>query len=466
MNPLAGLGSSIDTNTLVASLMNVERAPIRALAAKKTQYQADLSAFGVTKGVLSTLQTAAQVLSDAMRSIPATIVSSAPAVATATAQSGSTPAVYGLSVQSLAQAHRIYTSAFAAATSVVGSGAITIDRGSFNGTSFVENTAIPSVTITIPANSTLSGIRDAINNARAGVTASIVNDGSGYRLVLGANDTGAAQGMRIRTTDDDGNNTDNAGLSMLAFDPEITVGGPGRNMTQARAGSDAAFTVDGLPMTRPSNNVSDAVAGVTFSLTGAGSTNVAVARDTTAISSTVNELVKAYNSASGTMKSQTSYDAGSQSGGPLNGESSIRSVQGQLRRLLTSNYGVDGDAYRNLSALGITIQSNGTLAVNATKYDAAIAADPAAASAMLGAFAQTMNGALDTALGSNGALTARTDGIQSTMRRLSDQQTRIEARMSTIEARYRAQFATLDQLMTSMNATSSFLTSQLNNSNK
>ena len=464
MNPLAGLGSSIDTNTLVASLMEVERAPIRALAAKKTQYQADLSAFGVTKGVLSTLQTATRALSDAMRAIPATVVSSAPAVATATAQSGSTPAVYGLTVQSLAQAHRIYTSAFAAGTSVVGSGAITIDRGSFNGTSFVENTEIPAVTITIPANATLSGIRDAINNAQAGVTASIVNDGSGYRLVIGANETGAAQGMRIRTTDDDGDNTDNAGLSRLAFDPEIPVGGAGRNMTEARAGGDAAFTVDGLPMTRPANSISDAVTGVTFSLTGTGSSTVAVARDTAAMRTAVTEMVKAYNSAGGTMKSQTSYDAGSQSGGPLNGESSIRSVQGQLRRLLTSNYGVDGDSYRNLSAMGITIQSNGTLAVNTTKYDAAIATEPVAASAMLGAFAQAMSSTLDTALGSNGALTARTDGIQSTMRRLSDQQARIEARLSSIEARYRAQFAALDQLMTSMNATSSFLTSQLNNS--
>ena len=465
MNPLAGLGSNIDTNTLVASLMEVERAPIRALTAKKTQYQADLSAFGVTKGVLSTLQTASRALSDAMISIPATVTTSTPAVATATAQSGATPAVYGLSVQSLATAHRIYSSAFAASTDVVGSGAIAIDRGSFDGTTFSVNADIPSVTITIPANSTLAGVRDAINNAQAGVTASIVNDGSGFRLVIGANDTGAAQGMRIRTTDDDGNNTDNAGLSMLAFDPEISVGSQGRNMTQARAGADAVFAVDGLPMTRPSNDVSDAVGGITFKLADAGSTNVAVARDTAAMRTTLDELVKAYNAASGTMKSQSNYDAASRSGGPLNGESSIRSIQSALRRTVTGNYGVDGDAYRTLSSLGVTVGSNGTLSVNTAKYDAAIAADPLAASELMGEFSRAMTSALDTALSSSGTLTARTVGIQQNIQKIGDQQARIEARMAAIEARYRAQFTALDQLMTSMNATSSFLTSQLNSSN-
>ncbi len=466
MNPLAGLGSNIDANTLVASLMEVERAPIRALTAKTAKFQANLSAFGVTKGVLSTLQTASRALSDAMSSIPATVTNSMPGVAAATVQSGATPAVYGLSVQSLATAHRIYTSAFTAADSIVGSGAIAIDRGSFDGTTFTANVDIPAVTITIPANTTLTGMRDAINNAKAGVTASVVNDGSGFRLVIGANDTGAAQGMRIRTTDDDGNNTDAAGLSLLAFDPEIAAGSAGRNMTEARVGRDAVFEVDGLPMTRPSNDVSDAVGGITFKLASVGSTNVAVTRDTAAMRTTLDELVKSYNTASGTMKSQSSYDAAARSGGPLNGESSIRGVQAQLRRTVTSNYGVDGDTYRNLSSLGITVQSNGTLSVNSAKYDAAVAANPAAASSMMGSFARALTSSLDSALSSSGTLTARTDGIQSNIQRIADQQTRLEDRMSSIEARYRTQFAALDQLMTSMNATGSFLTSQLNNSNK
>jgi flagellar hook-associated protein 2 len=460
MNPLAGLGSNLDVNSLVAGLMEVERAPLRAISAKNAQYQANLSAFGTAKGALSGLQTASRALADAMTSIPATVTTSTPAVASATAAAGTTPANFSLSVQTLAQAHRVYTGAFATADTVVGGGAIAIDRGSFDGTAFTANTAIPALTITIAANATLNGIRDAINNAGAGITASVVNDGSGFRLVLGADDTGAAQGMRIRTTDDDGNNTDTSGLSQLAFDPEATVGA-GRNMTQARAGSDAAFTVDGLPMTRASNDVADAVGGVTFKLTGAGDTTVGVSRDLSKMRSALDELVKAYNSTSGTLKSQSSYDAASRSGGPLNGESSIRSVQAQMRRVITTSFGADGDTYRTLSALGVSVKSGGTLTVDTAKYEAAMGADPAAASAMIGEFARSLSGTLDSALGSGGAITARTDGIQTAMQRLTDQQTRVEARLSAVEARYRAQFSALDGLMSRMTATNSFLTSQL-----
>jgi flagellar hook-associated protein 2 len=139
-SPLAGLGSNIDVNSLVAGLMEVERAPLRAISAKNAQYQANLSAFGTAKGALSGVQTASRALADAMTSIPATVTTSAPAVASATALAGTTPANFSLSVQSLAQAHRIYTGAFPTADTVVGSGAIAIDRGSFDGTTFTANT--------------------------------------------------------------------------------------------------------------------------------------------------------------------------------------------------------------------------------------------------------------------------------------------------------------------------------------
>lgn len=463
-SPLAGLSSNLDVNTLVSSLMEVERAPLRALTAKNSKYQANLSAFGVTKGALSNLQTATRALSDAMTAIPATVASSAPAVATATAGAGTTPANFSLSVQSLAQAHRIYSGALAAANTVVGGGTITIDRGTYNGTTFAVNGSVPAVTVTVPANATLTDIRDAINNADAGVTASIVNDGTGFRLVIGADDTGAAQSMRIRTTDDDGGNTDSAGLSQLAFDPEA-VAGAGRNMTQARAAADAAFSVDGLPMTRASNDVADAIGGVTFKLVGSGDTNIGVARDLTKMRNTLDELVKTYNSATGTMKSQSSYDAASRSGGPLNGESSNRSILTQLRRTVTTEYGVAGDPYRTLSSLGVAVRSDGTLAVDNTKYEAAMGKDPVAASSMLRQFAQALNTSLDTALGSGGTLDTRTAGIQTAMRRLTDQQERIESRLEQVETRYRAQFTALDNLLGRMNATTSFLTSQLSSTN-
>lgn len=463
-SPLAGLGSNIDINTLVAGLMEVERTPIRALAAKTAKYQANLSAFGTAKSALSTLQTASRALADAMRSIPAALTVSAPAVASATAAAGTTPANIGLSVQSLAQAHRIYSGAFATADTVVGGGSLSIELGTFASATFTINPDITAVNITIPANSTLTGVRDAINNADAGVTASVVNDGTGFRLVLGADDTGAARSLRVLATDDDGNDTDAAGLSQMAFDPAGSAGA-GRNMTQARAAADAVFSVDGLPMTRASNDVADAVGGVTFKLTGIGDTNINVSRDLTKMRAALDELVKAYNSATGTLKSQSSYDAASRSGGPLNGESSIRGVLANLRKTISTQFGVAGDPFRTLSALGVSVERSGNLAVNNAKYEAAMGSDPVAASAMLGEFAAALGTTLGAALDSNGTISARTDGLQVAIERNNDQQERLEARLATVEARYRAQFTALDELMSRMTATNSFLTSQLSSIN-
>jgi flagellar hook-associated protein 2 len=460
---LAGLGSNLDINTLVTNLMNVEKVPLKALTDKNTKYQATLSAFGTTKGALSSVQAAAQALKDAMASIPATATVSAPTVVSATAAGGATPTNIGLTVQSLAQAQRLYSGAFASVDTVVGGGTLTIDRGSFTNSTFIVNTNIPAATITIPANATLTDILDAINNAQAGVTASIVNDGSGFRLVLGANDTGAAQGMRINVADDDGNPTDPVGLSKLAYDPAAAVNN-GRNLTQARAAADAVFSIDGLPMSRPTNSVADAVASVTLTLTATGDTNVSITRDLTKMRSALDDLVKAYNSASGTMKSQTSYDPATRTGGPLNGESSVRGILSQLRRTVTSSYGVDGDAYRTLSSLGVSFKSDGTLSVESTKYNAAMSANAVAASKMIGAFASTLNDSLTTTLGGDGPLASRTNGLQTAMKRVTDDQTRMQARLDAIEARYRTQFSALDSMLSSMNSTTSFLKQQFNNS--
>ncbi|MDV7395006.1 flagellin hook IN motif-containing protein, partial [Arthrospira platensis SPKY1] len=105
-------------------------------------------------------------------------------------------------------------------------------------------------TVTIDAtNNTLSGVMKAINDARIGVQASIVNDGGGYRLVLGSTATGATNSLKITVDDGDGNPTDLAGLSLLAYDATLTTAGSGKNMIQTLPGLDARAVIDGLPVT-------------------------------------------------------------------------------------------------------------------------------------------------------------------------------------------------------------------------
>ena len=463
-NALAGVGSSINVNSLVSQLMAVERAPIDRVTAKTSTYQGTITALGTLKGSLSSLQTAAKALSDPGGASPVSVASSTASVATASASGGASPGSYALNVTSLAQAHRLYSGSYAATNSTVGAGTLTIERGTTGASGFTPNAGTTAVTVTIdPGKTSLAEVRDAINKANAGVTASIINDGSGNRLVMTSNDTGAANSLRITATDADGADTDAAGLSALAWDPAAT-GGAVRNMTEARAAADAVFSIDGLPVTRASNSVGDLVSGVSFSLLAAGSTTVTVSRDATAGRKAVDAFVSAFNYTSGTLKSLSAYDTTTKTGSPLFGESVVRTTQSQMRATVNTPYGEAGAAYQTLSSIGIGVNPAGQLAVTSSRFDAAVAADPAGVSKLLAAAGKSLYDKLAGTLAEGGSIDSRTSGIQANIKRLGDQQTRLEDRMSSIEARYRNQFAALDKAMSSMTATQSYLTSQFNRS--
>lgn len=463
-NALAGVGSSINVNSLVSQLMAVERAPIERIAAKTNTYQGSITALGTLKGSLSSLQTAAKALSDPGGASPVSLASSTASVATASASGGTAPGTYALNVTSLAQAHRLYSGSYAATSTVVGAGTLTIERGTAGASSFTPASGATPVSITIaPDKATLADVRDAINKSGAGVTASIVNDGSGNRLVMTSNDTGAASSLRITATDADGADADGAGLSALAWDP-AAAGGAVRNMTEARAAADAVFSIDGLPVTRASNSVGDLVSGVSFNLLAPGNTTVTVSRDAPAGRKAVDAFVSAYNYTSGTLRSLSAYDTTTKTGSPLFGESVVRTTQSQMRATVNAPYGAAGATYQTLSSIGIGVNAAGQLAVTSTKFDAAVAADPAGVSKLLAAAGKSLYDKLTGTLAEDGSIASRTSGIQANIKRLGDQQTRLEDRMSSIESRYRNQFAALDKAMSSMTATQSYLTSQFNRS--
>ena len=171
-------------------------------------------------------------------------------------------------VNSLAQAHKIASTGFASTNDAVGSGTLTFSFGSFDGATFTANADAPAKSVTIlPGQNTLSGIRDAVNAAGIGVTATIVNDGSpsGNRLVFSSTATGAAMSLKVGVADDDATHTDTAGLSRLAYDPAAAVGA-GRNMEQKVAAQNASLTIDGIAISKASNTVTDAIEGVTLHL--------------------------------------------------------------------------------------------------------------------------------------------------------------------------------------------------------
>jgi flagellar hook-associated protein 2 len=223
-----GIGSGLDVNGIVSQLMAAERQPLVLLNKQEQAYNQKLSAFGQVRSALASFQTALKDLASGSKFQALGATSSNTQVLSASASGKATPASYQIEVQQLAQQHKLASSGYATSDDVVGSGTLTIQFGSYDSDSntFTANADKAAQSITIdPANQTLAGIRDAINAANAGVTATIVNDGSaaGNRLVLTSADSGAANSLKISVADDDGNDLNDSGLSALAYDPTVAA---------------------------------------------------------------------------------------------------------------------------------------------------------------------------------------------------------------------------------------------------
>ncbi|WP_371873424.1 flagellar filament capping protein FliD [Massilia phyllostachyos] len=241
-------------------------------------------------------------------------------------------------------------------------------NGSYIGAGFAQDGDKASGVVTLEAgDQSLQGIRDAINKANIGVQASIVSDGSAepYRLVLTSTKTGEKSSMKISVSGEAGVDADPALQALLGYDPAGAQG-----LKQTSAAQSAKLDVNGVAVTSDTNNVSGAIQGVTLDVSQTGKSNVTIAKDTNAVKNSVDAFVKAYNTLNSTMKSLTAYDATTKKGGPLVGDSTVRSVQTQLRGLLGTAVG-DGKL-TTLSQVGITFQKDGSLAVDSSKLNKAM----------------------------------------------------------------------------------------------
>ncbi|MBL8473079.1 MAG: flagellar filament capping protein FliD [Rhodocyclaceae bacterium] len=457
-----GLGSGLDISGLVTQLMAVERQPLTALATKEAGVQAKISAYGAVKSAFSQLQSAASALQLTATFSGRRASVADPAVAGIAAGTSAVAASYSLEVTQLAQAQKLVSGGFASSTTTVGTGTLKIDFGSYSGGNFAANSSKTGLTLTIDSsNNTLAGIRDAINGAQGGVTASIVNDGSNSRLLLSSNDSGAQNALRVSVTDSDGNNTDLAGLSQLVYD--ASTGGTTR-LTEQLAARDAQFKLDNLSITRASNTLTDVIDGVTVNLfkTNTGSpTTLTVSRDNSGTTSAVQAFVKAYNDTITTLKNLSAYDAGTKQAALLQGEGTMYSLQQNLSATATLKIGGSS----TLSSIGITLQKDGTLQIDSSKLDQSITSGAAAAlfrgSGSGNGLATSFIDVVTKTLGTNGILTSRTDGLSNQIKDIDRRRDAMNIRINAIEARYRAQFNAMDAAVSSMQKTSAFLTQQL-----
>lgn len=447
-----GVGSGLDLNGLLDELEAAERMKLEPIVQQQEKHQTTISAYGQLEGALSGLQVSTAALSD-----PATFEAVSSEVngdsVQAAASADAVPGRYQVEVEQLAQASSVATERVDDATESLGAGTLSFTLG--NG---------ETLDIQIAAEeSSLEDIRDAINAENAGVTASIIHDGQGYRLSLVSSETGtdaAVTGIQVS-----GDLSQN--LEMDATQDENGAFLEGGTYVAAR---NALLTVNGVAITSQSNMVEGAIQGVTLSLEEVGSSTVTVQQDTDVAKQAIVAFVDSYNALRATIGHLTSFDAsdsdeeGGSTGGALLGDSTLRSIESQLRSVMNS--GVEGDGYNWLFEVGISLNLDGTLNLDEAKLDEAIANDLDGVQAFfvgdgenLG-LAQQLDATLDRILADEGTLDSAVTELESQIERLDQRYIRTEQQIERAMERYRAQFVQLDLMVAQMNQTSQYLTEQ------
>jgi flagellar hook-associated protein 2 len=467
-----GVGSGLDLSGLLTNLMQAEQQPLLALQTKEASYQSRISALGSLKGALSALQTAAssfipgsgQTALNKYTSFSTSIADTT--IASSSASTGAVAGSYSLEVSALAKFHRLTSPdttdvpGTAALTAGLASGGeLKIELGTLSGTSpalTFDDDPTRGLSVTIAAGATLANVRDAINAAATDgrISATLVNGSNGQQLVLTSNKTGLANVMKL------------SGIGGLDFDP---AGAGTGTLSQdpakgGQAASDAAFTLNGIAATSSSNTASGVLDGVTLTLlkTNIGTpTTLTVTRDsTTALTTAINSFIKAYNDAAKSMKDLGFYNAETKQAGALQGDSTLRGAQSQVRNLLQTVVGGSA-AYKTFSDIGVSLQTDGTLKLDSSKLKAATDADYAGVTNLVASIGTTFKTGLESLVGATGNITAATDSANRLIKALDKRQETLVARLTQVEERYRKQFASLDTLIAGMKQTSSWLTQQL-----
>jgi flagellar hook-associated protein 2 len=444
---------TLDVPSLVSQLMTAERQPINKLNTRSAGYQAQITALGLITSKVATFQTAAQSLGSSSSSslLAFAATSSNTSALSATASSTAVAGSYSVNVTTLAQAQKLVAVGQASSTTAISDGvatSVTFDFGTTVGSVFTPNGSSQSITID-STNNTLEGIRDAINAAGMGVSATIVNDGSGlpYRLALSGS-TGASNSLKITTTGGDGTIG-----NLLAYDPAGT-----KNLTQTAAAQNAVFDVNGISVTKSSNTVTDAIQGVTLTLSAENSTaTLTVARDTAAVSTAASTFVQAYNDLYTSMKN--SYAA--KSGSALAGDSTLRNLQTQMRDIAAT--AVSSGNLTHLFDVGISFKADGTMQLDSSKLSSTMATSFSDVAALFNSstgFATRFDQWATTALAVDGTLANHTSAINQRISSISDQISSLEVRMTALQKQYSAQYTALDVALTRMNQTSAYLTQQ------
>ena len=464
-----GIGSGLDVNSIVTQLMALESRPLNLLQQAQSSLNTQMSAIGTLQSRMSALRDASNALTSVSLWKQTTATSANSAAVKVSTSSGAATGSYAVAVDHLAGGQTLASTALASSATTVGEGSLTIELGAWDGEDppgFLAKDGASPVTINIgTGEDSLASIRDKINSAEAGVTATIITDASGARLSLRSKDTGAENAFRITASEtvDDGNPA--TGLSAFAYD-----GSASSPMTRSQTAINALASINGIAVESASNVLEGVADGLTLTLTQPTTTavEVSVVADTAAVQKSVENFVSAFNDVAKYIHDQTQYNADTKVGGTLQGDRLVGSLQTQLRGIVNQGSSASS-VFERLTDIGISFTSTGTLSISSSKLTDALGNLPELRKVLAAdgsdsdssGFIDRFKDFATSVLGAEGAFENRTASLKGQLSLNGKSQESMERRLTQTEERLRRQYQALDTAMSSLSATSSYLTQQL-----
>jgi len=431
---ISGLGSGLDLSGLITQLVAAERLPAQAIEQHKKDTNKQLSAVGDIASKLKLLKTSIESFDQPsdVRAFAAT--SGDEKRFSVTADGASAPGNYQIAVRALATAQANQSTVFDAKSEVLaGPGSLTIKVGT------------QETTIEYDEQDSLDAIADRINASGASASASVLFDGTRYRILLGAQDAGAANAMTFTET----------GAS-LGFN------GPSSQLTAA---ADAEIEINGISVLRSSNTMSDLLPGLTIQLqsvtpTDAPTTALSVKNDPAGLETKMKTVVDAYNAVAKALGSQLGASSTTRAAETLQSDSTIRGLQSRLTSLMTGGH-AQGDNTISLASFGFKLAGDGTIAIKSADLAAQSIKNPRGLADIFlgeGGLSATLGAMVDEyATSGTGVLSLKQDSLRKQLTGYDAQVDRIEQTAASVEARLRKQFSALDSLMSSLTSQGEYL---------
>lgn len=467
-----GIGSGLEVETIVKQLVALESKPIAALQTKASGINTQISAFSQLKSQISNLQDQVDKLAKPATWLGNTLTSSNSAQITGTATSSAVQATYDVKVSQMAAGQTIGSGLVKSGTTL-GPGKLTITMGQWGSTSeagvssdFQAKTKDGqgvSFEVNITAeDDSLAKIAAKINAAKGDVSATVLKDHTGERLVLQSKTTGVDSAFKVEAS--------GAGLQQFAY-KGTDVGELG--MSRSVKAQDTLATINGIKMASHTNVFEEVAAGVTLTVSqkmadGDAPVRITIANDTATAKTALKNLVESYNALSGALNTMTAYDKESKTAGTLQGDSTAVNLQSALRRLL-SGPGGEGGEFSSLSQMGIAFQKDGTLKIDDTKLDKALKDPDSMAKffsvdvedASQDGLAVRLKDFTRGLLSTDGTFATKDTTLKDALKRNTADQNRQAARVTAYEARLRAQYTRLDAQMASLSALDKYVSQQV-----